>query len=319
MTSVARNYSLEQEIATFFSQTTTTREECDARAKQLVGGEPEAAPMQGVCSYTVYAGPGQETSCSFASSHLSSTSRSSLLQVKCMLGDRPDGTDGKEPVLIYVMDRVKGISFVEFILAREIPMKDPEWQPWRKNLIGDKPEIVGHAYRNSLQQKYEGDLRRLLTALPERFHSTIQETLDALPDILRLPMALVHKDLGMCNIMVDLETCYLVGVVDWAEAEIAPFGTNFHSLHQIVGHLHFKSGWDDLFWDTLQMETGYQITDETVQTIKAARVLGCFQSHGFTPRLANMPPPEPIKDDEKGRYQMLYLDGMLLNPATKFI
>jgi aminoglycoside phosphotransferase (APT) family kinase protein len=56
-------------------------------------------------------------------------------------------------------------------------------------------------------------------------------------------MVLVHKDFGVCNILVDDATFNLVGVIDWAEAEIGPFGTNLHSLQPLTGHLHLKDGW----------------------------------------------------------------------------
>lgn len=139
-------------------------------------------------------------------------------------------------------------------------------------------------------------------------------------------MVLIHKDFGVCNILVDDATFNLVGVIDWAEAEIGPFGTNLHSLQALAAHLHLKNGWaryydyDDLqdtFWGTFRDEVG-GLSDETVETIKAARVLGQILSRGFTSRLANMPEAVPIKDDETGRYNMLYLDGLLLNPITKF-
>ena len=57
---------------------------------------------------------------------------------------------------------------------------------------------------------------------------------------------------------------------------------------------------------------------ETMKTIKIARIIGLLRSRGFTKRLANMPPATPIHDDETGRYNMLSLDGFLINPATRF-
>ena len=55
-----------------------------------------------------------------------------------------------------------------------------------------------------------------------------------------------------------------------------------------------------------------------MKTIKTARIMGLLRSRGFTKRLANMPPATPIPGDETGRYNMLSLDGLLLNPATRF-
>lgn len=37
-------------------------------------------------------------------------------------------------------------------------------------------------------------------------------------------------------------------------------------------------------------------------------IVGHLPSHGFTSRLANMPKPEPIRDDESGAYERLGLD-----------
>jgi hypothetical protein len=60
------------------------------------------------------------------------------------------------------------------------------------------------------------------------------------------------------------------------------------------------------------------LSAETIQTIKTARIMGLLLSRGFTTRLANMPQATPIHDDETGRYNMLPLDGFLVNPSTRF-
>lgn len=186
MDSEHQQYSVDDEIAAFFSKTAVTRHTCDGLAKDLVGGD-QVVPVavQGVCSYTVYAGPG--------------------------------------------LDHV-----VQF--------------------------------------------------------------------------------------------CLLVGVIDWAEAEIGPFGTNLHSLQDLMSKFHLKHGWiryddyDELvstFWKTLSDEVGGLDEDKT-KAIRAARVLGLLRSWAFTSRLANEPAPVPIKDDETGRYRMRIIDGLLINPTTRF-
>ena len=60
------------------------------------------------------------------------------------------------------------------------------------------------------------------------------------------------------------------------------------------------------------------LSAETLKIIKTARLMGLLRSHGFTSRLANMPPAIPIRDDETGRHKMLYLDSFLLNPVTRY-
>jgi Ser/Thr protein kinase RdoA (MazF antagonist) len=176
-----------------------------------------------------------------------------------------------------------------------------------------------------MAETFEKDLQSLLATLPDRFHTIIRATLASLGRISSLPMVLLHKDFGDCNIIVEEESCHLVGVIDWAEAEIGPFGTNLHSLQDLMSKLHLKRGWikyedyDDLtrsFWETFSDEVG-GLSVDTTKAIKAARVLGLLRSWGFTSRLANEPKPVPIKDDDSGGYNMMILDGLLLNPATR--
>lgn len=139
-------------------------------------------------------------------------------------------------------------------------------------------------------------------------------------------MVLVHEDFGTCNIMVDSTACHLVGVIDWAEAEIGPFGMNLYSLQALTGKIHLKNGWiryedydtlQETFWAEFGAQVG-SLDNGVIQIIKSARVMGLLLSWGFTSRLANMPEPEPIRDDETGAYNMRYLDGLLVNPDTRF-
>lgn len=166
----------------------------------------------------------------------------------------------------------------------------------------------------------------LLASLPIRFHPLIKKSLDSLPAIFSLPMVLLHNDFGSFNMLVDEKSCNLLGVVDWAEAEIAPFGINLYAHDRLISKIHLKHGWsryddyrllDEIFWSTFSQETG--VDNETIQTIKAARIAGVLLWLGFTSRLPNEPKPVPISDDdESGAYGIRDLDGLLINPATRF-
>lgn len=125
--------------------------------------------------------------------------------------------------------------------------------------------------------------------------------------------------------MVDEASCHLVGVIDWAETEVCPFGLNLHTIQALTGKLHLRDGlsrydeYDDLqnvFWSIFQEQVGV-FSEETLHTINLARIIGLLLSRGFTSRLANEPEYEPIRDDQQGRYNKLYLDGFLINAATK--
>lgn len=188
------------------------------------------------------------------------------------------------------------------------------------------PQLVSPEYRGSLGQTYVRDLQLLHAALLSRFQPIVQTCIDSMDDILSLPMVLLHRDLGSCNIMVDEATCHLVGVIDWAAAEVCLFGLNLHSLQSLTGKLHLRNGWtrfgdydnlQDVFWERFKREVG-GLSDDQLCLIKLARALGLLLSRGFTSRLANEPEPVPIGDDEHGRYNMMSLDGFLINPQTKF-
>ncbi|KAJ4861681.1 hypothetical protein T069G_02635 [Trichoderma breve] len=126
--------------------------------------------------------------------------------------------------------------------------------------------------------------------------------------------------------MVDEISCHLVGVIDWAEAEICPFGLNVDTLQAFTGKLDYRQGWtryqdyadlQDTFWDVFTEEVG-GLTEDEIQAIKLARITGLLLSHGFARRLANESPAVPIRDDKDGCYNMLSLDAFLVNPATRF-
>ena len=188
------------------------------------------------------------------------------------------------------------------------------------------PQNVPLQHRNSLHRKYTTSLHLLLSSLPTRFHPAIQRCLNELDSLFSLlPMVLLHRDFGTSNILVDEKSCHLTGVIDWAEAEICPFGQNLHSLQAFMGALHLRDGWrryedyeslNDTFWNTFRVEFGGKWSVETRKAIHTARIMGLLLSRGFTKRLANYSVPMPIRDDDSGRYNMLYLDGFLVNQAT---
>lgn len=139
-------------------------------------------------------------------------------------------------------------------------------------------------------------------------------------------MVLLHNDFGSFNMLVDENSCNLLGVIDWAEAEIGPFGINLYAHDRLISKIHLKHGWsryddyrllDEIFWTTFSQETG--VDNETINSIKAARIAGVLLWLGFTSRLPNEPKPVPISDDdESGAYGMRDLNGLLINPATRF-
>ncbi|KAJ5545237.1 hypothetical protein N7535_006380 [Penicillium sp. DV-2018c] len=341
------NYDVAEEIVAFFEKTTATRSACDNYASELLGGNVAPVNVQGVCSYTVYAGPNAEYVVQFRLKSLAlnmkiislaQTIYGTLVPQVSFKGQIGEDHESKEPLYIYVMNRMPGISQTEFILAHngDVPENSLEFSRWRQTLVADNakffalswrsPQDVDQTYRERLSHQYERELNWLLASLPVRFHPLIKQSLDSLPAIFSLPMALQHTDFGSFNLLVDEKSYKLLGVIDWADAKIAPFGTTLYNHDRLISKIHLKHGWsryddyrllDEIFWSTFIQQTG--VDNETLKTIKAARIVGALLWLGFTNRLPNEPNPVPISDDnEEGAYRMRDLDGLLINQATRF-
>lgn len=118
-------------------------------AKDLVGGD-QVVPVaiQGACSYTVYAGQDLDYVVQFRLKSLGLKAETAALarrifgtlapetSFKQQLGENSEA-DGQEPLLVYVMTRIQGMSRLEFILAHGFPENTPENMARRKNLVQD--------------------------------------------------------------------------------------------------------------------------------------------------------------------------------------
>jgi hypothetical protein len=54
------------------------------------------------------------------------------------------GSDSNEPLFIYVMNRIPGISYLDFVLANGFPENSDENFLWRKTLMSDVARLVLH-------------------------------------------------------------------------------------------------------------------------------------------------------------------------------
>ncbi|KAJ5684637.1 uncharacterized protein N7477_000982 [Penicillium maclennaniae] len=144
------------------------------------------------------------------------------------------------------MNRMPAISHPNFILARtgDVPENLLEFSRWHQNLVADNvkffalswesPQDVDQTYRESLSHEYERELNLLLDSLPIRFHPLIKKSLDLLSAIFSLPMVLLHNNFGSFSMLVDENSCNLLGVINWTEAEIAPFGINLYTHDRLI-------------------------------------------------------------------------------------
>jgi len=137
-------YSLETTIAEFFTQTSATREACDTKARDLVRGKVVPVTVQGNCSYSVYSGPELEFVVQFRLKSLMLKSEIAALarEIYGVLAPnvsfhRQLGDDDKEPLFVYVIGQIQGISYLDFILANGFPENSNQNFIWRKKLIMD--------------------------------------------------------------------------------------------------------------------------------------------------------------------------------------
>lgn len=151
------NYEVEQEIVAFFEKTTTTRSACDKYASEHLGGNVTPVDVQGVCSYTVYAGPNAEFVVQYRLKslalnldimNLAKAIYGNLTPQISFKGQIGEDHESKEPVYIYVMNRMPGISHLDFILAHnsDVPENSLEFSRWRQNLVADNAKYVIRFY-----------------------------------------------------------------------------------------------------------------------------------------------------------------------------
>ncbi|CAG8074814.1 unnamed protein product [Penicillium salamii] len=181
------NYEVEQKIAAFFEKTTTTRSVWDNYASKHFGGTVIPVKVQGVCSYTVYAGPNTELVVQYRlkslalnmdTMNLVKTIYGTLTPQISFKGQLGEYHETEEPLYIYVMSRMPGVLQLDFILAHigDFPENSLEFSQWRQNLVADNAKFfalswkgsqdVDQTYRENLSHQYQRDLNSLLASLP---------------------------------------------------------------------------------------------------------------------------------------------------------
>lgn len=122
---------------------------CDTKAVELAGGNAVPVDVQGACSYSVYAGPDLEYVVQFRLKSLALATKVTSLATEIYGSFVPKvtfegkvGDDEKEPLYVYLMSRMRGMTHLDFILAHGFPENSPDNLVWRQNLIGDIAQYV---------------------------------------------------------------------------------------------------------------------------------------------------------------------------------
>jgi hypothetical protein len=117
----------------------------------------------------------------------------------------------------------------------------------------------------------------------------LDEVREHLPTLVsgHFPLVLTHSDLTELNILVDGDTGFITGVIDWVDAAIQPFGLTLYALDKFIGSMGLF-GWvyfdnadalRDIF-RTAFAEYARTVSSSQIGSIKVARKAGYLLRYG---------------------------------------
>jgi hypothetical protein len=196
---------------------------------------------------------------------------------------------------VYSMKRMHGVSFKDFRMCGSY-LERPTY--YRARLCKDFATFLSTSWHNTSEQhiplgqvgkSINMRLNSLCSHLPNRFRARAREILAKLSQIESLPWILTHGDIVAANIMVDLSSGNLTGLVDWAEAERLPFGICLYGLEEILGEVT-EDGFE-YSPDAQQLRTTFWLElcnmipklqqEHVLESVKLARDLGVLLWHGI--------------------------------------
>jgi len=81
--------------------------------------------------------------------------------------------------------------------------------------------------------------------------------------------------------------CFVIGIIDWADAKISPFGVFLASIEVVLG-IQTRTNWHfhpnhyslrELFWKNFYQVIGY-ISKDDRRSIEVVRLFGFFREYG---------------------------------------
>ncbi|PMD37754.1 hypothetical protein L207DRAFT_556039 [Hyaloscypha variabilis F] len=284
------------QIAEFCNEHGLARDEIDHFAANLLGSPVSATPVQGATSYTV---------CGDKAGRVVQFRRSQLPMRKIEVARqiyedfvpecKSQGMFG--PVHVYVANLVPGPAFCR--VRSQFFSPAPTMEQRLQQTVQDFARFFASAWINKpahtlepppgLLGEYSKILDEVSPDLPAQLQAKLDDVRQELPRLFRssYPMVLQHDDLLENNFHVDETTGHITGIVDWADAKIAPFGVSLANMEVVLG-IQTRTNWyfhpnhhslRKLFWKTFYRVTGY-ISKDDRRSIEVARLFGLFREHG---------------------------------------
>ncbi|KAF4436594.1 Protein kinase-like domain protein [Fusarium austroafricanum] len=269
------------QIANFFKEHGLARDEVDCFATNLLGSPVSATPVQGATSYTVSGSEAAQV-VQFRRSQLPMRH---IEVAKQLYGDF---------VPEYL---VPGPAFCQ--VRSQFFSPAPTMEQRLQQTVQDFARFFALAWINKpactlepppgLLSEYFEILDEISPGLPAQLKAILDDVRQELPRLFQssYPMVLQHDDLLENNIHVDEATGHITGIIDWADAKIAPFGVSLASMEVVLG-IQTRTDWHfhpnhhslrQLFWKTFYGVTGH-ISKDDRRLIEVARLFGIFREHG---------------------------------------
>ncbi|KLO08911.1 hypothetical protein SCHPADRAFT_908233 [Schizopora paradoxa] len=289
----------EYQISNFFKKNApATQRECDLEAERIAGTSVHTTSLQGGQSYTVLnSDETRVVQFRAGDSALNMEFLGHIEQAYAGFTPRHEFVGKLGQLHVYTMPNVGGVSMY---LAREV--LNGNNCSLRRTTVQDFARFFASAWNNtpkgmpcpsraSLLDEYSSELSQLHEGLPERFRLTLADLIFMLPSLLEANWPLVpnHTDLLENNIHVSKETGHIMGICDWKDITISPFGMSLGWLETMLGIRTTNRGWcyhpnqqdlRDLFWETMYKEMG-GVTEGQKKLIDVSRLIGMFLEHGF--------------------------------------
>jgi hypothetical protein len=316
-------YSLDDTIKSFFeTQPGVTRQQCDNLAISLVGGPVSPTPIQGAFSYTVIAGVQQAKIVQFRAQSsvldMKTLSLARAIHGEIVVACAYHGDIGQpSPLSVYEMDRLPGTTYIEArCINGHSTEPSPETSLQHSNTVedfaryvelyatSDRADCTGRFFAASWKHRQikpldvaetihkdcEQKLELLSRVLPVRYTESLSKARTELPLLFTsaYPLVLSHDDLCEMNILVDLNSGHITGIIDWAEARILPFGFSLWGFENVLGFMD-SQGWhyynnhrelEKCFWQAFEQSVG-GVSEADRQAIRVARMVGFFLRYGF--------------------------------------
>ncbi|OAA61032.1 Aminoglycoside phosphotransferase [Niveomyces insectorum RCEF 264] len=244
----AMAYLSKMQINAFFETTWQTQDACNSLAARIVGAPVVASAIQGATSYTVVpTGNRAGLVVQFRTAE-NALDVDFLSFVEQAYGSRfvPEhryyGDVGD--LKVFTMTSIRGVSLY---LARQELRADGG--ALLRTTVRDFAQFCAMAWHNTptamlspdraeLRENYRSQLQQLRGGLPTPFCDVLGRLLAGLPSLFAPDWPLVpnHTDLLENNIHVDPDTGHLMGICDWKDAEVSPFGISIEGLESLLGH-----------------------------------------------------------------------------------